>query len=231
MINKEKIANYVKNQNKNLANHRIGVLDLIIKDKMSDDIDITLVFNKINQVLPEHILKLIDIIYIGKFPFLNEKETNAAYMDGTIYISNVQDNNDDLLDDVLHEFSHATEDRYGKDIYEDNEVKNEFLLKRSKLEKILEHQGYDVDHLDFLNTEYDSSFDSTMYETIGYDVLKILTVDLFLDPYSPTSLREYFAAGFEEKYMGNELYLKKICPYLYNKVTVVHNNYEEKYEF
>jgi len=220
----------VKNQNKSLANQRIGSLNLVIKDKLTNNIDLNRVFSKVNHVLPDHILSLIDIVYIGDFNFLKEKNVNAVYMDGAIYVSNTQDSDGDLLDDIIHEFSHAAEEKYNREIYEDSEVRNEFLRKRAKLKNILIHQDYKVEHLDFLNTEYDSEFDSMMYEDIGYDALNILTIDLFLSPYSVTSLREYFATGFEEKYIGDDLYFKEICPYLYSKVILLHNN-EEEYEF
>ena len=42
---------------------------------------------------------------------------------------------------------------------------------------------------------------------------------LFSTPYAVTSLREYFATGFEEFYIGDRNYIKKISPNLYNKLT------------
>ena len=54
----------------------------------------------LKKKIPNQVLDLIDVYYIGNFDFLNQRETNAAYMDGAIYLSNDQDNEKDLLDDI-----------------------------------------------------------------------------------------------------------------------------------
>jgi len=41
---------------------------------------------------------------------------------------------------------------------------------------------------------------------------------LFPNAYSPTSIREYFASGFEEYFLGDRNYLKKVSPVLYRKI-------------
>jgi Mlc titration factor MtfA (ptsG expression regulator) len=46
---------------------------------------------------------------------------------------------------------------------------------------------------------------------------------LFPSPYAATSLREYFARGFEEFVMQNRQELRNMCPALYLKI-------EELYE-
>ena len=64
--------------------------------------------------MPEHFLSLIDVVYIGKFDFFEEREVNAMFVDDALYISNEQDNGEDMLDDIVHEFAHAVEKRYGE---------------------------------------------------------------------------------------------------------------------
>ena len=64
---------------------------------------------------------------------------------------------------------------------------------------------------------------------VGYERLNNLINGLFLNPYSTVSLREYFARGFEEYYLGDRLYLKKICPYI-NKKLYLLDNLENNYE-
>ena len=107
------------------------------------------------------------------------------------------------------------------------------MLKRSRLERILSFQEYDVTDLNFLETEYDENFDNFLHKEVGYDTLRMLAVDLFLGPYSVTSLREYFASGFEEYYLENRLYLKELSPYIYRKLSLLDlNNMEElEYEY
>jgi Mlc titration factor MtfA (ptsG expression regulator) len=44
---------------------------------------------------------------------------------------------------------------------------------------------------------------------------------LFPSPYAATSLREYFAIGFEYYYLKDRSQLKKECPFLYNKLAEI----------
>jgi Mlc titration factor MtfA (ptsG expression regulator) len=45
-----------------------------------------------------------------------------------------------------------------------------------------------------------------------------MTAGLFPSPYAATSLREYFAIGFEHYYLKDRKVLKRDCPVLYNKL-------------
>tara|TARA_R110000824_G_scaffold340370_3_gene526889 strand:- start:3847 stop:4524 length:678 start_codon:yes stop_codon:yes gene_type:complete len=222
---KRNLVNYVKN--KDLIEKKIGPFHIIIKDQIEGEVDIEASFGSVIRTLPGHFLTLIDVVYIGQFSFLEEKEVNALYVDGSLFITNVQDNDDDLIDDIIHEIAHAVEDKYQQFIYEDGKIEEEFLLKRSRLKRILQHQEYDIEHLDFLNVDYNTDLDVYLYKEIGYDVLEQLTVDLFTNAYAATSLREYLASGFEEFYIGNIAFLKELCPYVYSKLNVLNENNEE----
>jgi len=46
---------------------------------------------------------------------------------------------------------------------------------------------------------------------------------IFSSPYAITSLREYWAKGFEEYYLGVQQDLKKISPVLFSKLMQIHN--------
>jgi len=232
-VDPKKAANYVKARNKTLPEYQFGNFHVFIQAPVPEEIDISEVFKDINLLLPDHFLNLVDVVYVGEFDFLKEREINAMYSDGALYISNIQDDAADLKDDVVHEISHAVEERYGQVLYSDEEIKNEFLLKRSKLKRILSFQEYDISGLDFLQTEYNKNFDNFLHKDIGYDVLQMLTVDLFINPYAATSLKEYFATGFEEYYLENRLYLKSLSPYIYRKLSLLDlNNMEElEYEY
>tara|TARA_Y100000310_G_scaffold302104_1_gene339140 strand:+ start:335 stop:1027 length:693 start_codon:yes stop_codon:yes gene_type:complete len=227
----KKAVNYVKNRNKSLPEYKIGAFQVLVKDPITSDIDIQDIFNEVNNLLPNEYLNLLDIVYIGDFSFLREREANALYMDGAIYISNEQDDGEDLKDDIIHEISHSVEEKYGDFIYTDGSIEDEFLLKRAKLKKILVSQNYNVSELNFLETDYNSDFDEFLHKDIGYDALRIMTVDLFLAPYSITSLREYFGRGFEEYYLNDRLYLKEVCPYIYNKLFLLEQEGANNYEF
>ena len=59
----------------------------------------------------------------------------------------------------------------------------------------------------------------------------MLAVNLFTTAYSVTSLREYFARGFEEYYLGNKLYLREISPYIYRKLSLLEEKDVEEFQF
>ena len=73
------------------------------------------------------------------------------------------------------------------------------------------------------NVDYDKVIDDFLYSTVTYDVLWQMVPGIFPSPYAATSLREYFARGFEEYFMGEPHSLKDICPVLYSKMYNLHN--------
>jgi hypothetical protein len=231
----KKVVNYVKSQNKKLSNRKIGLLNIFFKDPLINEIDIDSVFERANQILPDYFLELIDIIYVGEFQYFKDRDINAMYSDSALYISNEQDNESDLIDDVIHEFAHAVENSFGGLIYADGVIKQNFVSKRIKLKSFLKYENHDIDEYDFTEIEYDEDLDVFLKDGIGYEKLNNLTQGLFLGAYSTVSLREYFARGFEEYYLGNRDYLKTICPYIYSKLTLLEENLDEegetKYEF
>jgi len=188
---------------------------VVIKDPIN--INISQVVTEIDNIMPAHFLELIDVIYVGEFLFLQDN-FNARYMDGAIYVSNQQDDEQDLKDDIVHEIGHAIEDNFNFFIYGDEEIKNEYVGKLKRLKSILSFEGYNVDDYDFFNLEYDESFDDFLHKEVGYERLFNLTNGLFLAPYSITSIREYFARAFEEFYLGDRIYLRNICPYINKKL-------------
>ena len=100
--------------------------------------------------------------------------------------------------------------------YKDKKVENEFLGKRSRLYSLMRAEGIKVYESSFLETRYSKEFDYFLYKEVGYERLGNIATGLFSSPYAITSLREYFATGFEEYYIGDRNYLKKISPSLYN---------------
>ena len=192
-----------------------------IKDPLPEEVSLTNVLNRIEKSLPKHLVSNVEAIYVGDFELFKEKEINAAYEDGAIYISNTQDNEDDLIDDVIHEIAHAVEDQFGMEVYADGDLEREFLYKRQKLLEILDAHGYELEKSYFFDTEYNEEFDDYLYKQVGYDKLIFFTMDLFPSNYSATSLREYFAVGFEKFFLGESREIHKISPVLYKKIHLV----------
>ena len=90
-----------------------------------------------------------------------------------------------------------------------------FLGKRKRLKAILDSEGYDFPTRYYLNPEYSKAFDLFLSDTVGYPVLLTLTMGLFASPYGATSLREYFANGFEKFYLGEPKLVKETSPELF----------------
>ena len=78
-------------ESKSLKDHyNLHEIDIIIKDTLSDHIDMDFVMKYISTRVPSYLLRGIDIIYVGQFDFLINKQANALYEDGAIYITNDQ---------------------------------------------------------------------------------------------------------------------------------------------
>ncbi len=196
-----------------------------IKDPLiSDEIDLEKVVANLESAVPEHLLSELEMIIVGWFDEFEERGINAFYKDGILHVSNIQDDEADLYDDLVHETSHSIESVYGYDIYGDHKVKNEFLEKREYLYNILTSMGYNIPKKYFLNAEYDKKFDSILLNDIGYDKLQTICQGLFVNPYGATSLREYFATGFTDFYLHpDHSYLKRVSPELYKKLLLLHD--------
>ena len=66
---------------------------------------------------------------------------------------------------------------------------------------------------------YDEEFDEYLYTVLGYPLLSSYTSGLFYSPYSATSVREYFARGFEAFFLYKDLKtLASVSPILYNRI-------------
>jgi len=220
------ISSYIKKRNKLLENqnlHFFGSINVFIKDSFPEDVSLKYVLNKIESLLPSYYVNNIDAVYIGQFDDFLERKTNAAYKDGALYITNQQDNEEDMIDDIIHEIAHAVEELAGEEIYGDDKVEVEFLGKRRRLKSILQNENYDIQRYNFLNSQYSEEFDIFLYKDIGYSLLTSLTMGLFISPYAATSLREYFARGFEEYYLNDRKYLTNVSPMLYNKIEHLDN--------
>ena len=198
---------------------------VVISHKFTTDIDLNSVLSQFKKSVPKYSYHGLEAIYIGSFKFLKDRQINAMYDNGVFFISNEQDDEDDLLDDLIHETAHLLEDNYSDEIYSDLQIEKEFLSKRSQLFRELLSGDY-IDHSMsnyFNDPNYNRQFDSYLYNIITYPILAMASVNTF---YSP--LREYFANGFEALYHKKDLKrLKKISPILYNRIIEM----EKKYEF
>ena len=215
-----KIKNYILEQQDHRFEYLIAnKIPLTIKDKLTSDIDIGELIRRVEKTLPNISKYLISSIVIADLDAFAKNKTNALYHDNTIYISNNQDDINDMLDDIVHEYSHALEEKHNEEIYSDQSIRDEFLSKRGTLKAILQRE-YQLDDYDFNNLNYDKELDKLLLNVIGYERFNNLTKHgLFINPYASTSLREYFATGFEEYILGDHKELETISPKLYKKIS------------
>jgi hypothetical protein len=191
------------------------------KDEMMNDlVDLEAVVSQLEAKLPDHLRDGVEMIIIGQFDEFAERDINAFYKDGALYVSNFQTDNDDLLDDLIHETAHSAEEQYGMEIYADQKIKNEFLRKREHIYNILSKMNMATDKQRFMDTEYEQEFDEYLFNDVGYDKLSEILKGVVVTPYAVTSLREYFATAFTEFYLhpDSHNYLKKVSPEVYKKM-------------
>ena len=213
---------YKKQQQKSLDFYTPNGIHVYFKHPMVNQIDVEAVVAKIESKIPNHLLSEIEMIVIGWFEEFEERGINAFYDSGAVYASNIQDNETDLYDDIIHELSHALEESYGYQIYSDNKIVEEFLRKRNALYDILWASGFKAPKSFFENTEFSQEFDDFLYKKIGYDKLSPLIQGIFISPYAATSIREYFATMFTEFYLDpNHEFIKKVSPAVYEKILML----------
>jgi len=212
------IRTYLKN--KKQTHFTVGDIEVFIKDEVENEqVSVKSVINLVVRKIPKHLLRNIDSIYVGQFSFLNSKNFEAAYENSSIFVTNVQDNEADMLDDIVHEVAHSIEEIYSRYLYSDQKLATEFKRKRNKLHQILTDKDYDIGKQVFMNLDYDQELDEFLYSTVGYQALTTLSPNVFHSPYASTSLSEYFADGFEAFYMNDDIpKLKRISPELYKKL-------------
>ena len=220
---KNKIIEFVKSalseQKKQRTEYSFGQGYAFLKDPLPENVDIEYVLESVLETVPAHITGLVDSILVGDFEEFKDRQINAMYKDGAIYITNAQSDNDDMIDDLVHELAHAAEKEYGYEIYaSDMKLIKEFKLKRKQLERMLSEHGYETQGYDFSDIEYSAEFDDYLFRSVGYPVLSGYVVGIFVDAYSTTSIGEYFASGFEAYFLRDREYLKKTCPALYRKI-------------
>ena len=200
--------------------------------KIIDEInfDLDKVIKKVEDILPNNIFSNLKVIKIRNMKeFGEDLPFNAYYANNRLFLDNEQDSVRDAVDDIIHEISHHIENKYGKQIYGDGRLKDEFLSKRTMLYDILSARGLTPPPSLRMTSDYNKQIDKYLYSDIGKKLYNFLS-GLFLNEYSITSLREYYGVGFE-KYLldyNSHAKMKKDNPVLYEKITNLVKEINEK---
>jgi len=219
------MQNYITNRRElkkgNFLTH--SAINIVVKDHLLFDLDIE-DLEQVIDIFPKDITRNIDYIIFGNFDFLRKQNYNAAYKDGAIYVSNNQEGNHDVLDDIVHEIGHSVEDNYGDLVYGDGFLEREFIKKRMLLDVEFRKEGITIPKEKMINPEYDQNLDLFFSQEIGYPRMTAMVQGIFYSPYGATSLKEYFANGFEAHYYHKDIYLQKISPVLHSKLVELEEN-------
>ena len=202
-----------------------GNVDVEIVRPLPDTVSLAKVLHMISGLLPKNYYRGISKIQVDDHPKFANREFNAMYQDGTLYVSPDQDNEEDMIDDIIHETAHHLEVIALTEVYGDDRIINEFLKKRKELRYELAAEGYDVNNYNFEELKYNKTFDNFLHKRVGYKTIKYLMQYDFVRPYGATSLREYFACAFQEYYLGNKDRLFDRCPEVYKKIDELHSKY------
>lgn len=194
-------------------------VDIFIKDPLPDHVSAGFVFEYISARIPFYLLSNVEVIYVGMFPEMKERQINAFFESDAIYVTNDQDDEMDMIEDIVHEISHAVEQKVGDIIYGDGMFQKEFMAKRSRLSSLLS-QKFNVPSDFNLNIDYDKSIDDFLFRDVGYDLLNQIVPNIFLSAYAATSISEYWAIGFEEMFLGEPEKIKSMCPVLFNRLVM-----------
>ena len=73
--------------------------EIYINEQPPENIDLEFVFEYIAARVPKRLLDSVDVIYVGKFPEFEEREINAFYDMERSFITNEQDDEQDMIDD------------------------------------------------------------------------------------------------------------------------------------
>jgi len=202
----------------NLKDHyTMEGVDILIKDALPEGVSAGFVFEYISTRVPFFLMNNIDIIYIGIFPEMKERDINAYYENDAIFVTCEQEDEMDMIEDIVHEISHAVEKYNEEFIYGSGTLQREFLAKRERLASLLS-QKYKVPSNFTVDSEYDKNIDDFLFREVGYDALNQICVNIFPSGYSATSISEYWAIGFEEMFLGDRMKLKNLCPVLYSRM-------------
>ena len=227
------LINLIKQKEKNKKHYTWNGVEIWIKDELTNpDISISLVLSSINKKLPKHFYQNVDSIYIGDFDFLKNRDIQAMYENSSFFVTNKQENEEDMADDIVHEIAHSIEESYKDFLYSDGELEKEFLNKRKHLYTLLKSENIDASLSDFMEPSFSQQFDEYLHQTVGYSLLSMLGSSIFYSPYAATSLREYFANGFEAFYYFDDYdFIRRACPKLFIKLSQLMEDEQSDIEY
>ena len=221
---KDYLQNSFKKSMKERKEYYLYDIPVYILNPLPDHISMDNILDDLKDLIPPEYFFGLEGVYVGEFPELKERDIQAMFKEGAIYLSSFQDHpeidEELIVGNIIHELAHMLEDKYYYELYGDDMIEKEYVGKKRRLIDLLRANGISFHGMGnlFFSDDMVDELDDFLFKQLGYDSLSAITPGLFLSPYSVTSLREYFASGFEEYVNGDSNYLKEISPVLFNKL-------------
>lgn len=219
------LENYIKYKNDNSKMGNIyqifDNLCLNIVHSIPKHIDIRFITNFIKNHVPQNFFNNVDGIYVVQLKEFDERSINAIFKDNTIYVTPNQSNEEDMIDDIVHELAHAIEKQYDNFLFSDMTIEREFLNKRRTFYHRLPKDSLTSDksfYQSFMEPQFSNEMDMYFYKDLGYENVEKIGGDLFCSPYAITALREYWANCFEIYVLGDKEVVRKKCPTVFHKI-------------
>ena len=106
-----------------MKNHRLfDKIDISFLNPYDKGIDLQNVKKEIEKMIPASLFSEIDIIYVGKFDFLDDNHLNSKFMDNAIYLSNSAYYDSDVVFDIVSGLAESIEKKYMHLFYNNEDV-------------------------------------------------------------------------------------------------------------
>ena len=108
------LVNLLKEREKNKKHFTWNGVEIWVKDPLvNPEISISSVLLSIDKKLPKHFYQNVDSIYVGEFDFLKNRNIQAMYENSSIFVTNNQENEEDMADDAIKEEDEKNADEGG----------------------------------------------------------------------------------------------------------------------
>jgi hypothetical protein len=97
------------------------------------------VIKEVESKIPLCLFSEIDIIYVGDFDFLNDKNISSSFMDSAIYLSNNAYHESDIIYDITAAVAESVEQKYMHLFYERSPIIKELINYFNEEDQISEN--------------------------------------------------------------------------------------------
>ena len=87
------MLSYLKERHQKMQNsiqnfYTSSGIQVYVKERLPETVDLEKVVAQVEKMIPDHLLSEVEMIMIGSFKEFEERNINAFYSDGCLYVSN-----------------------------------------------------------------------------------------------------------------------------------------------